>query len=260
MARAIWKGTIRFAGVEVPVKLYSAVQDRGVHFRLLHRKDKVPVKQRMVDPESGEVVEYEDVRRGYETDEGTFVILDEEELAEAEPEASRDIEITRFVPPAQINHQWYERPYFLGPDEDAEAYAALAEALGKKGLEGVARWVMRKKEYVGALRLEGEHLMLITLRHAGEVIPASALPQPGGRKPSEKEIAMAEQLVSALEDEFDPEDWQDEYRERVLELIEAKASGKTVKLERPKEKKATEESLAAVLEQSLEAAKESRAA
>ncbi|HUH12074.1 MAG TPA: hypothetical protein VMK65_03155 [Longimicrobiales bacterium] len=120
---------------------------------------------------------------------------------------------------------------------------------------------MRKKEYVGALRLEGEHLMLITLRHAGEVIPASALPQPGGRKPTEKEIAMAEQLVSALEDDFDPEAWRDEYRERVLELIEAKASGKSVKLERPKEKKATDDSLAAALEQSVKAAKErSRAA
>ncbi|HUH12073.1 MAG TPA: Ku protein [Longimicrobiales bacterium] len=128
MARAIWKAKIRFGGVEVPVKLYSAVRDRGVHFRLLHRKDRVPVKQRMVDPESGEVVAYEDIRRGYETGQGTFVILDEEELAQAEPEPSREIEITRFVPPEQINHQWYERPYFLGPDEDAEAYAALAVA------------------------------------------------------------------------------------------------------------------------------------
>jgi DNA end-binding protein Ku len=257
-ARAIWKGRIRFGDVDVPVKLYSAVKSTGgVHFRLLHEKDLVPVAQQMVNPATGKVVAYEDVRRAYPTDDGRLVMLDEEELAELEPEASRDIEITRFVDPAVITHQWYDRPYYLGPDDSDADYFALAEALRSQQKEGVARWVMRNKEYVGALRLEDEHLMLMTLRHAGEVVPASALKAPGGRELDKREIQMAKQLVSALEGDLDLESYRDEYRERVLELVEAKASGKVLKFPKAPAKKKKEDSLSAMLEKSLEAARKS---
>jgi DNA end-binding protein Ku len=257
-ARAIWKGRIRFGDVDVPVKLYSAVQDRNVSFRLLHAKDLEPVKQHMVNPETGKVVPYEDVQRAYRTDDGDLVMLDPDELAELEPEASRDIEITRFVAPEVITHQWYDRPYFLGPDDDDDAYFALVEALRKQTREGVARWVMRKKEYVGALRLEGDHLMLMTLRHAGEVVEASALKPPGGRALDEREVKMAAQLVAALEDELDMTAFRDEYRDRVLELVEAKAEGKVVKFPAAP-KKQTEKSLASMLEQSVKDLKKRRA-
>ena len=257
-ARAIWKGRIRFGDVDVPVKLYSAVKSTGgVHFRLLHEKDLVPVEQQMVNPATGKVVAYEDVRRAFPTDDGRLVMLDEEELAELEPEASRDIEITRFVDPAVITHQWYDRPYYLGPDDSDADYFALAEALRSQQKEGVARWVMRNKEYVGALRLEDEHLMLMTLRHAGEVVPASALKAPGGRELDKREIQMAKQLVSALEGDLDLESYRDEYRERVLELVEAKASGKVLKFPKAQAKKKQEDSLSAMLEKSLEATKKS---
>jgi DNA end-binding protein Ku len=250
-ARAIWKGVISFGGVDLPVKLYSAVQDRGVGFRLLDAKKKSPVKQRMVDPESGDVVESDAIRRAYQTDDGELVILEDEDLAELEPEASREIEITRFVPPTQITHQWYDRPYYLGPDGDPEAYFALVEALRSKGKEGVARWVMRKKEYAGSLRAEGDHLMLITLRHAGEVVPASALSPPAGRALEKRELQMAKQLIGAMEeDELDFAAYRDEYRDRVLELVEAKAAGKVVKFPRAP-KRDIEASLADVLEKSL---------
>jgi DNA end-binding protein Ku len=257
-ARAIWKGRIRFGDVDVPVRLYSAVQDRGVRFRLLHEKDMEPVKQQMVHPETGKVVPYEDVQRAFRTDEGDLVMLDADELAELEPEASRDIDVTRFVEPEVITHQWYDRPYLLGPDNDEDAYFALVEALRKQKREGVARWVMRKKDYVGALRLEGEHLMLMTLRHAGEVVEASALKPPGGRALDEREVKMAAQLVSALEDELDMTAFRDEYRDRVLELVEAKAAGKVVKFPTAP-KKQTEKSLAAMLEQSVKELKKRRA-
>jgi DNA end-binding protein Ku len=257
-ARAIWKGRIRFGDVDVPVKLYSAVKSTGgVHFRLLHEKDLVPVEQQMVNPATGKVVAYEDVRRAFPTDDGRLVMLDEEELAELEPEASRDIEITRFVDPAVITHQWYDRPYYLGPDDSDADYFALAEALRSQEKEGVARWVMRNKEYVGALRLEDEHLMLMTLRHAGEVVPASALKAPGGRELDKREIQMAKQLVSALEGDLDLESYRDEYRERVMELVEAKASGKVLKFPKAPAKKKKEDSLSAMLEKSLEATKKS---
>lgn len=256
-ARAIWKGRVRFGGVDVPVKLYSAVEDRAVHFRLLDAKRKEPVKQQMVDPSSGEIVEYADVRRAFRTEQGKLVILDKEELDALEPPASREIEITRFLPPGEITHQWYDRPYYLGPDGDDDEYFALAVALEKQDVAGFAKWVMRKKEYIGALRVEKGYLILITLRHAGEVVPASALGAPSGRDLDQREVQMAKQLIGAMEDDFDIAAFGDEYRERVLELVEAKAAGKIVKFPkapaRPKDK-----SLADVLERSLAAAEKGR--
>jgi DNA end-binding protein Ku len=257
-ARAMWKGTIRFEDVEVPVKLYSAVQDQAVHFRLLHDKDMQPVRQQMVHPDTGKVVEAADVRKAFQTDDGDLVMLDDEELAELEPEASRDIEITRFLDPEVITHQWYDRPYYLGPDGDEDTYFALVEALRKKGREGVARWIMRKKEYVGALRAHGDYLILMTLRRKGEVIQASALKAPGGRALDKREVNMATQLVAALEDELDLTEFRDEYRDRVVELVQAKAEGKVVKFPEP-QKKDTEASLEKMLAESLKAAKKRRA-
>lgn len=249
-ARAIWKARICFGAVDVPVKLYSAVQDRTVHFRLLDARRREPVKQHMVDPDTGDVVASADIRRAFQTDEGDLVILGEEDLAQAVPEPSREIQVSRFVPPEEITHQWYDRPYFLGPDEQDEAYFALAAALAKRGVEGVAHWTMRNKEYVGALRAEGDYLMLITLRHAGEVVPASALPAPTGRALDDREVAMAKQLVAAMEDPFDITRYHDEYRERVLEFVEAKAAGKVVKFPAAP-RRDTEVDLADVLAQSL---------
>lgn len=257
-ARAIWKGVIRFADVALPVKLYSAVEDRKVHFRLLGQDATSRVKQRMVVPSSGDPVAREEIRKGFETAPGEFVVLTDEEMEELTPEPSRDIEITRFVPEAEIDHQWYDRPYYLGPDassgqgdDPGRDYFALAEALAKKGREGVARWVMRNKEYVGALRAEGDHLALLTLRHPGEVIPADALEAPGGRKLDSAELDMAEQLVDALADDFEPESYSDEYRERVMELIEAKAEGKTIELAAPEPEKEESDDLTGALEASL---------
>jgi DNA end-binding protein Ku len=257
MARAIWKGVIRFGEEAVPVKLYSAVEDRGVGFRLLSAKSHRPVQQRLVHPVTGEPVPADEVRRGFEAEEGVFVLLEDEELAGLEPEPSRDIEITRFVPPEAIDHRWYDRPYWLGPDGDRKAYDTLAAALGKEGREGVARWSMRKKEYAGALLVEDGRLMLITLRRAGEVLAADELPAPAGRKLDAKELRMAEQLVAALEDEFDPAAFRDEYRDRVLELVEAKASGRTLKLPKPQPREETA-SLRDALAASVAAARKER--
>jgi DNA end-binding protein Ku len=256
-ARAMWKGRIRFGDVDVPVKLYSAVQDQAVHFRLLDAKRKEPIKQQMVDPQSGDVVEYASVRRAYETEDKELVILDPDELAELEPPESREIEITRFVPLEAISHVWYDRPYYLGPDDSAPGYFALAKALRSQEREGVARWVMRKKEYVGSLRPEGDYLMLMTLRHAGEVVPASALKPPAGRELDDREVRMARQLVEAMSGDFDIAAYRDEYRDRVLDLVQAKAAGKVINFPKA-EKKVEEKSLADVLERSLAVAKKEK--
>jgi DNA end-binding protein Ku len=253
-ARAIWKGIIRCDDFRLPVRLYSAVQDRSVHFRLLHDQDQVRVRQRLVNSVTGESVEYKQARRGSEVERGIFVMLNEDELSSLEPEASRDIDVICFLDPDAINHQWYERPYYLGPDGENDSYFALVGALQQEEKEGVARWVMRRKEYVGALRAEGDYLALITLRHADEVIPASALEAPTGRDFQPREASMAEQLLQALDDTFRPGDYHDEHRQRVLDLIAAKQRGETIEFEEPEERRETD-ALADALKASLKARK-----
>src|SRR5688500_11243843 len=144
-ARAIWKGTLEIPGAPVATKLYSAIEGREtIHFRLLHEKDLTPVEGRMVHPGTGDEVPIAETRRGYVTESGELVVLDREELDELAPEPSRDIEVLRFVPSGAVDHRWYDRPYYLGPDGDKGAYAALAAALEKHDVVGIARWVMRK--------------------------------------------------------------------------------------------------------------------
>jgi DNA end-binding protein Ku len=256
-ARAIWKGVIVLQRVKVPVRLYSAVEDRDVHFRLLHAKDKTPVHQRMVDPSTGKTVPRERIHRGLEVESGVYVMLDPEELAELEPEASREIEVTRFVDPAAIPAQLYDRPYWVGPDGDAAAYLALADALARKGKHGIVRFTMRKKRYAAALHSDGEHLSLIVLRPAQEVVTATELDAPEGRELQAAERKMAEQLVAALEGPFDPAEFQDEFRERVLDLVRRKAKGQKVRLPRQVERKPSGESLQGALRASLAAARKS---
>lgn len=235
-ARAIWKGELKIGTTKVPVKLFSGVTDRGIHFHILEGKHRTRVKQHMVSPESGDEVANEEIRKGYEIEPGKFVILEDDELEALEPEPSREIEVTEFVPPAAVSQQWYERPYYLAPDGDINAYFALAEALKNKEREGIAHWVMRKKAYVGALRAQDDYLLLFTLRNAEEVISARDLPQPAGRAPTAKELSMARQLVGLLEGEFNAADYKDEYRARVKEFLERKAKGKAPRLQAVKSK------------------------
>jgi DNA end-binding protein Ku len=258
-ARAIWKGELKIGSTKIPVKLYSAVADRTVRFHILDDKHLMRVKQHMVSPDSGEEVANEKIQKGYEIEPGKFVVLTDEDLEGLEPKPSRDIEITEFVPPEAISQQWYERPYYLAPDGDEKAYFALVEALKNRNREGIAHWVMRNKAYVGALRAEGDYLVLVTLRNADEVISARDLPKPAGRAPTQKELAMAKQLVGLLEGEFNPKDYKDEYRERVREYIEKKAKGKAPRLHAVKSKRKTS-SLDSVLAKSLQALKKQKRA
>jgi DNA end-binding protein Ku len=255
MAHAIWKGTLKVDSLEAAVKLYAAVEDRKVHFHVMQEQTRSRVRQRMVR-ETGEEVAREDIQKGYEVEPGTFVIVKEEELDKIKPPESRDIETTRFVPSHAISNEWYERPYFLGPDDDEQNYFALAEALRKSDLVGIVRWVMRGKEYVGALTVEGDYLLLIKLRYAEEVV-ARALPAPSGPALDPKELRLAKELVSALEGKFEPEEFHDDYRERVLHFVEAKAKGKHPRLPIIKER-TTGASLDDQLTKSLAALKRGR--
>lgn len=235
--RAMWKGIIRFNSVALPVKLYGAIEDRNVHFRLLHRKDLAPVHQFFVNPETDEVVPREETRRAYVTEAGDRVLLSGEELENLEPAPSRDIEILGFLPLHAIDHRWYDRPYYIGPDGDDAEFFALADAMEQMEVGGLARWVMRNKSYVGALRLYQGYPMLMSLHHAEEVIPADALKPPQGPALDRRELGMAHQLIEMLESEFQPQEFHDEFRDHVLEMLAAKAQGKPVRRHAPKAQK-----------------------
>ena len=258
-ARAIWKGQIKIGGTKIPVKLYSAVQVRTVRFHVLDDRHKTRVKQHMIDPDSGEEVPTPEIQKGYEIEPGRFVILTEEDLEALKPPASRDIEIVEFVDQAKISQQWYERPYYLGPDDDSDEYFALAAALQNKESEGIAQWVMRNKYYAGALRAVDDYLFLFTLRDANEVILAKDLAKPTGAAPTQKELAMAKQLVEILQGEFNPADYKDEYRSRVMEFIERKAKGHAPRLKAVKSKRQTG-GLDTVLAKSIAALKKEKRA
>jgi DNA end-binding protein Ku len=248
--RAIWTGNLKLDSTILPVKLYSAVEDRSVHFHILEAKTKSRVKQQMVHPETGEDVAREEIRKGYEIEPGTFVLVSADELSKLKPKASRDIEILRFVPAGHISHLWYERPYYLGPNRDNVDYFAFVEALRRDKKEGIVRWVMRNTPYVGALGVNGDYLVLIALKHAEEVLSERDLPVPKARGLTDKELKMAWELVQALEGELKLEQFRDEYRDRVLEFVEAKAKGKRPRLHVVREKAATT-SLAGDLAKSL---------
>jgi len=252
--RAMWKGAIHLGDAVVPVKLYAALQSRGVSFRLLDDEEHQPVTQELVQAETGQPVAREDLRRGVEVAPGTFAILTDEELATLEPSTdSRAIVPTRFVRPGSIDERLYDRAYWLGPDGDAEAYFALVRALRDSGREGIVHWVMRKRHHAGALRVSGDHLALLRLRHADEVVGLGAIPVPKGREPDDRELALARQLVAAFEGDFDPGEFPETYAERVQQLVRAKAEGEATSLPEPRTDRGRTDELHDALEQSLAA-------
>jgi DNA end-binding protein Ku len=259
MARAMWRGQLQVGKHKLGIKLYSAVEDRTVRFHLLHAKDHAPVEQHIIRKDTGDEVGKEDMRKALALNAQTAVILQPDDLDKLVPPASRDIEITRFVAPAVLGDQWFERPYYLGPDGDNAAYFALAEALERKAVIGIARWVMRKKRYVGALSTVDGFLTMTTLRRADQVLSFSGIQPAKSVAPAASELKLAQQLVSSIEADFDPSLWQNEYRQRLCKMIEAKARGEKIKPVQIKKQRAPA-SLADSLRASIAAMKEKKVA
>jgi DNA end-binding protein Ku len=259
MARAMWKGQLQVGKLKVAIKLYSAVEDRTVRFHLLHAKDQAPVEQHIIRKDTGDEVGKDEMRKALALSAQTAVILQPEDLEKLAPPESRDIEITRFVAPAALGDQWFERPYYVGPDGDNGAYFALAEALERTEVIGIARWVMRKKRYVGALSSVDGFLTMTTLRRADQVLSFSGIQPARSVAPQASELKLAQQLVSSIEADFDPSLWQNEYRQRLCKMIEAKARGEKVQRVQLKKKRAPA-SLAESLRASIAAVKEKKVA
>jgi DNA end-binding protein Ku len=259
MPRAIWSGSISFGLVNVPVKLVTATSPKDVRFHQLHKKDGGRINQRRVCSLDDEEVDYSEIVKGYELHRGQYVIVDPEELEALVPEASRSIDIEEFVELAEIDPLFFEHSYYLVPDEvAARPYALLVEAMAGTGKVGIGRFVLRTKQYLAALRPRDGALVLSTMLFADEVVGASDLDvkTTSETKPSDREVTMARQLVNSLSAEWEPEKYKDDYRDKVLAMIEAKAEGNEIAAPEEPEKPAPVVDLMAALEASLARAKE----
>ncbi len=264
MPRATWSGAISFGLVTVPVRLYTAVSRKSVRFNQLDQRTGSRIKRKWVSALDGEEVPNDELVRGYEITSGNFVTISDEELKSLDPEASRTIDIVEFVDLAEIEPLMYDNAYYLEPDElAAKAYKVLVEALSRAQKVAIARIVMRNKEYLAAVRPSDGVLVLSTMCYADEVNVATeidGIAKANEIEVSDAEIAMAEQLIGALEADFEPEKYSDGYRERVLEMIQRKADGEDVLVLEEAAPAASSQvvDLMAALEASVSAAKEAR--
>jgi DNA end-binding protein Ku len=260
MARAIWSGTISFGLLNVPVKLYSAVSRKTIRFNELRESDSSRVRHKRVAEADDKEVPYEEIVRGYEISPDRYVVFSRDELEKLTPAKTRAIEIQDFVDIAQIDPIYFDSPYYLAPAEGAEkAYGLLVRAMEASGKAAIARFVLRNKEHLAAIRPMDGVLTLTTMRFADEVVSPKeledVLPDSSPRV-EKREREMAEKLIDSLAADFKPEKYRDEYREELLSLIEQKAEGKQVvasESEEPEPTKAPD--LMAALEESLAAVK-----
>jgi DNA end-binding protein Ku len=232
MARTIWKGALSFGLVNVPVGVYPATQDKTIHFNQFERGTSDRIRYKKINERTGDEVESRDIVKGVDLGGGEYVILTEEELASAEPERSRYIEITDFVALTDIDPVYFNTTYYLAPEGEAagKAYGLLRQAMEDSGKVAIASFVMRNKEYLVAIRPEADVLALETMYFADEVrSPTNELPNlPGSETATDQELKMANLLIGSMESEWEPERYHDTHRAKVQDLIEEKAAGKTI--------------------------------
>jgi DNA end-binding protein Ku len=230
MPRSIWNGTIAFGAVAVPVKLYSAVQSKTVHFHEVHLEDGSRIEHRRFCSKEDEEVPREEIVRGFEVRQGKYVVVDKEEIDAAAGERTRIIDVEHFVDADAIDPVFYEKAYYVGAQKDgADAYRLLHDALEQTGRAAIGRFTFHNREYLAAVRPYDGVLALHTMRFADELVDAGDLDMPsGGRKPDDREVEMAEQLTESLHRPFEPGDYEDEYRKAVLAAIRRKAEGQEI--------------------------------
>ncbi len=233
MPRSIWKGSISFGLVQIPVALYSAESRSDLHFKMLDQRNMAPVGYERVNKVSGEPVPHEEIVKGWEYDKGEYVVVTDEDLAAANVEATQTIDICDFVDGEAIDLVYYDKPYYLGPTKKGwKPYALLRETLRRTGKVGIAKVVIRTRQYLAAVVVRGEHLVLELMRYAHELrepeeidVPGEALDELGV---TDREVKMAEQLVEQLVAPWEPEKYRDEYRDDLMALIDQKVKSGAV--------------------------------
>jgi DNA end-binding protein Ku len=241
MPRAIWKGAISFGLVSIPVELHTAVRDHRPHFRMLHARDKSPVRFERVCVTDGQPVAWADLVKGYEYSKGHFVVLAKEDFQAAAVEKTRRIDIIDFVTADDIDDRFFETPYYLVPSkEGVRAYALLREAIRESGRVGIAKFIMREAQHLAAVEVIDQAIVLSIMRFADELVDASTLGLPGDLEIRKPELEMAKALVNSLAAEWDPSKYTDQYRENLLRIIKAKMKGKKVTLKSDEEPRQAE--------------------
>lgn len=264
MARAIWTGAISFGLVNVPVKLYAATSPKTVRFHQLSSKTGGRVRQKRVDSTTGEEVPYEDIVKGYEITPDRYVVITPEELETLDAKATKTIDVEDFVDLVDIDPIYFDHAYYVAPATGgAKAYRLLLEAMRESGKVALARIVLRSKQQLAALRPAGDVLTLSTMLFGDEVLTPDRLDELDSvseAEASERELKMARQLIDSLSSDFEPAKYRDEYRERVLALIERKAGGEEIAVQPTAEEPEAAPDLMAALEASLAAVKDDRPA
>lgn len=260
MPRPVWRGSIAFGLVSVPVKLYTAVRDRSVRFHQLEQGTGSRIRYRRVSETTGEEVPREDIVRGYELGDGRYVTVTDDDLDAAAPARTRTIDIEDFVDLAAVDPVYFDSTYYLGPADPTanRAYALLHEAMRQSGRAAIGRFVLRSKERLVALRTIDGALALQTMHFHDEVEDPSIAEPPGAEDVSDRELAVAEQLIDSLATDWKPERYADTYRERVLETLEAKARGEQIVAPEPEAEPADVVDLVAALRASVERTKSQR--
>lgn len=223
----IWKGYIHFGATDVPVKLHSAIKEERIQFHLLHKRDQMKLRQQMICAYEKKPVPVEAQTKGFEVEEGKYIVVDPVELEQTAPESSRTIEVHEFVKTEQIDPVFLDRVYYLEPDIHSEGYNELVAALQETDAAGICTWTMRKRSYLGALQASGRILRLITLRYADEVIPVKSLELPEIPL-SEKELKIGSDLIDQLAAPFQPGKFENEHQKMLQKLIEKKARGEKI--------------------------------
>ncbi|MCL5022566.1 MAG: Ku protein [Nitrospirae bacterium] len=234
----IWKGFIRFGDTNLPVKLHTAIREERIQFHLLHKRDHVKLRQQMICAYEKKPVPTEAQARGFEVEEGKYIIVDPEELDQTAPESTRVIEVHEFVRTEQIDPLFLDRAYYLEPDSHLKGYNALVGALEEMDAAGICTWAMRKRGYLGALQTDGRILRLNTLRYTDEVISAKSLDLEK-MSLSEKELKVGSDLIDQLTAPFEPQKFENEHQKKLQDLIEKKARGEKIAVLRPRRLKPT---------------------
>ena len=241
MARALWKGSIAFGLVNIPVELHTAVRDSRPRFRMLHADDKSPIKFERVCAREGKPVAWEELVKGYEYQKGRFVVLTKEDFQHAALEKSRTVDIRNFVKGEEIDDRFFETSYYLTPAKGGErAYALLREAIRETGLVGIATIVLREAQHLAALEVKDDAMVLTLMRYAEELVDASDFSFPTAKDIRKPELQMARTLVENLADAWDPSQYTDEYRANLMKIIKAKMKGTEAHLETAEEPRQAE--------------------
>ena len=231
---SIWKGSITFGLVHVPVEMKTAVRTDQIHFRMLHGEDMSPIKYERVCQADGEPVPWNEIVKGYEYEKGKFVALTDEDFKEAALDSSRSIDIIDFVQEGEIDPRFFETPYYLLPTKGGDKpYALLREAMRQTGVVGIGKVILRKTQHLAGVRVVGDALVLELMRFANELVDINEFSFPSSDAIREQEMAMATQLVQNLAEPFDPEKYTDDYRANLMKLIRAKMKGKKVTAAEP---------------------------